>query len=405
VVKILGTEKFSPAEAVNPETVTKVSQHLAELNPPRILSEVIISESMPQTTKEELVAKVKAFRIFGQRFSFDGWIINRLSAGAEKTEVRLPSTPSALFVPAALGDKAARGFATAFLKQDTPPYSDEEIAGFSGVLDRVAADLEKVKEEEWFSSMGAAWLKLLRTLTGTYGNGYPRYMQGQLFPVKQLQTFLGSFAELKHDTLLYVKQSFVEGGDEPEKPPPVPKGFVETNLAFWGELQRLVAYTRAGFSKYGIFKGELEEFGRLARFEKKVKFYTSLAVKELKGIPLSEEEYEKLRTTFLSIMAQPFVEGAVLEEKDRRSALIADIHTDALKGQILYEATGEPYVMLALVGNEGVSRLTIGVAFNHYELTGPLATRYSDADWQELVYKTPPKVPAKNFWYRDLMVK
>ena len=61
--------------------------------------------------------------------------------------------------------------------------------------------------------MGAAWLKLLGTLPQTFGPGYPRYMQGKLFPVKQLQTFLGSYAELKHDTLLYVKQNFAEAGD------------------------------------------------------------------------------------------------------------------------------------------------------------------------------------------------
>jgi hypothetical protein len=255
--------------------------------------------------------------------------------------------------------------------------------------------------------VGSAWLKLLGTLTQTFGRGYPLYMQGKLFPVKQVQTFLGSYAELKHDTLLYIKQSFAEAGNgmEEKKPPPVPKGFVEPNIAFWQELQRLVAYTGAGFKKYGILKGELEEYGRLTNFKDQVDFYTSLAVKELNGTPLSEAEYEKLRTHNLSYLAAPFDEGAVLEEKEKRSGLIADIHTDALKGQILYEATGKPYVMLALVGNEGFSRLTIGVAFNHYEFTGPLATRYSDADWQEKIYQTPPRPPAKSFWYQSLMVK
>ena len=59
---------------------------------------------LPAQTKEELLARTKAFRLFGQRFSFDGWILGRLTAGEEKTPVRLPSTPSALFIPAALGD-------------------------------------------------------------------------------------------------------------------------------------------------------------------------------------------------------------------------------------------------------------------------------------------------------------
>ena len=391
VVKALGTEKFSPAEAVNPEVLTKISQQLAELRPPRILSDVIISESVPKQTKAELLASTKAFRIFGQRFTFDGWVLSRLTAGEEKVAVRLPSTPSALFVPAALGDKMAREFAGAFLKQDVPPFSEAEVSKFYGKLDEVAADLKRVQDVEWYSSMGAAWPKLLGTLPQTFGPGYPRYMQGKLFPVKQLQTFLGSFAELKHDTLLYVKQNFAEKGDGgDDKAPPVPKGFVEPNLAFWQELERLLTYTAAGFKKYGLFKKELEEYGRLTTFTERVNFYTSLAVKELRGTPLSEEEYEKLRSGNLSYLAAPFVEGAILEEKEKRAALIADIHTDAVKGQILYEATGEPYFILALVGNEGASRLTVGVAFNYYEFTGPLTARYADSDWQGRVYKIPP---------------
>jgi hypothetical protein len=45
------------------------------------------------------------------------------------------------------------------------------------------------------------------------------------------------------------------------------------------------------------------------------------------------------------------------------------------------------------------------VAFNHYEFTGPLGTRYSDADWQAKVYGAPPQLPPKNFWYRALMTQ
>ena len=112
-----------------------------------------------------------------------------------------------------MGDKVAREFAGAFLKQGAPPFSDAEVSGFYGKLDEVGSDLKRVQEVEWYSSVGTAWLKLLGTLPQTFGPGYPRYMQGKLFPIKQLQTFLGSYAELKHDTLLYVKQSFAEGGD------------------------------------------------------------------------------------------------------------------------------------------------------------------------------------------------
>ena len=71
----------------------------------------------------------------------------------------------------------------------------------------------------------------------------------------------------------------------------------------------------------------------------------------------------------------------------------------------LYEAIAEPYVMLVLIGNEGAPRLAVGVAFNHYEFTGPLATRYTDADWQCRVYEHRSPLPEKNFWYGGLTVK
>jgi hypothetical protein len=405
LVRQLGSPACSPAQAVNSQVLTKISRNLGDLQGPRILSEVIIGAGVLHASKEELLKSVKSFRIFGQRFTFDAWILNRLTAGQEKTKVRLPSMPSALCVPAAVGDRTARGFVAPFLSKLRPPFSPEEVAGFSGRLDKVAADLTRVSEPEWFSSLGTAWLKILTTLTASYGQGYPHYMQSPLFPVKQLQTFLGSYTELKHDTLLYGKQSYAEAGngEEEQEPPPVPKGLVEPNLSFWQALQRLVDYTSAGFRKYGLFQDELEKYGRLSRFQRQVKFYTALARQELQGQPLTPDEYEKLRTQELSFMAQPFDPSLVLEEKDLRSALIADIHTDAVDGQVLYEATAEPYIMLALVGNDGTVRLTLGVAFNHYELSGPLARRYTDGDWQTLVYEQPARLPAKNFWYEGLL--
>ena len=97
--------------------------------------------------------------------------------------------------------------------------------------------------------------------------------------------------------------------------------------------------------------------------------------------------------------------SVILEEKDKRAGLIADLHTDALTQQILYEATGEPYVMLVLMGNEGTVRLAVGVAYNHYEFAGPLAGRYTDADWQGRVYENRAPLPEKNFWYKSLVTK
>jgi hypothetical protein len=396
IVKVAGGEKFTPGDALSPDLHKKIEARLKELKPP-----------VTALTRGEQVDIGKVnFRIFGQRFTFDAWILSHLTAKAPGNTPPLPTTPSALFVPAAMGNPWARGFMPPVLRQEMPGISPAQMDLFDAKFQRVSGILGKVDEAAWFSSIGWVWLKLLGTLNASYSRGYPLYMQSRLFPIKQLQTFLGSYTELKHDTLLYAKQSYAELGDGEDegKPPPVPKGFVEPNLVFWQTLQRLVAYTSAGYHKYNLFPLELEEHGRLQEFKRQVEFYTSMAVKELRGQPLTEAEYEKIRTKELSYMAEPFDYHSG-EYKDLRSGLIADVHTDLFKNQVLYEATGEPYVMLALVGNESQTRLTIGVAFNHYEFTGPLTTRYTDADWQARVYETPKKLPPKNFWYGDLLVK
>lgn len=400
--------EFEIADALDSEIIAAIRARLDKLSAPKILSDVIVDIAISEKTKDDLLAESKSLRTFGQRFTFDAWILNRLTVGEELTDTKLPSTPSALFVPAAFGDATAREFANQFL-QKTFEFSDDEIAGFNQKLDEVVADISKVSDAEWRGSLGTAWTHLLGTLTRKFGAGYPIYMQSEFFPAKQIQTFLGSYSELKHDTVLYAKQSYTEmgggGGGGEDELPPVPKGFVEPNLKFWHEMQRLVDYTISGFEQHKLFPRTLEEWGALNRFKKQIDFYTEFATKEFRGEQISEEDYEKLRTFNLDYLAQPFGDATTLDEDDKRVALIADIHTDVLLGQILYEATGQPFIQIVLVGNENSPRLTIGLVFNHFEFTAPLENRLTDEIWQSRVYENPAELPAKNFWYENLLVE
>ncbi len=403
VVKTLG-EAPTDAALADPANVKKLADGLAGLRMPMILSDVLVSPEIPGKDKAQLLRETLAYRVFGQRFTFDAWVLNDLTAGQEKTEVRLPSTPSALFVPAAFGDARAAAHAGEFLRKDAG-FTDDEVKGFGGKLDAKKADIARVKKDEWFGSMGSAWLYVLGSLTQAYGAGYPSYMRTVAFLDKQIQTFLGSYAALKHDTLLYAKQSYAElgGGPGSDATPPVVKGFVEPNLAFWNRFNELLDRTDATFAANGLFadgpvRGRMDEFKRDARF------FADLAEKELRGAAISEEEYEKLRTIRLSFMAEPF-DADQPDEKSGRVALIADVHTDALRQQILYEADGKPYLMLAIVGNEGSPRVVAGVAYSHFELTGPLGKRLTDEDWRGRVYDGQVPAPERNFWYDSLSPK
>ncbi|MBP9822118.1 MAG: DUF3160 domain-containing protein [Candidatus Pacebacteria bacterium] len=397
----------SDSDLSSTANIKKLADNLVALRMPKILSDVVVDPDIASKTKADLLRGSMAFRIFGQRFTFDAWVLGSLTSGQESSDPKLPSTPSSLFISAALGDLRAKEYTKQFLQKDAG-FSATDIDSFVGKLEQTKADIRKVKKNEWFASMGSAWLYVLGSLTHTFGAGYPGYMQASSFLDKQIQTFLGSFTELKHDTLLYAKQNYAEmggGGDDERPTPPIAKGFVEPNVEFWNKFNELLDNTEQVFRQNNLFK-DSSVVARLQSFREISDFYTSIAKKELQNQQITDDEYEKLRTTTLSFMVQPFDSSASDPDKDSgKVALIADVHTDAVKGQILYQATGKPYLMLALVGNENSPRVVVSLVYNHYELNGPIGKRLTDEDWKDWVYNQLDKLPAKNFWYQSLLVK
>ena len=403
----MGSTGATDATLSSQDTVQKMAGSLNQLKMPQILSDVVVDPNIASQTKSDLLRQSLGFRVFGQRFTLDAWVLNDLTAGQELSTPKLPSTPSALFVSAAMGDQQAKQYSGEFLKQDAG-FSDSDVQGFDTKLAQKQSDLGKVTKDEWFASMGSAWLYVLGALTHDYGTGYPMYMQSLSFLDKQIQTFLGSFTELKHDTLLYAKQSYAEiggGGDDGSTPPPVVKGFVEPNIDFWTRFSALVANTQDVFTKNNLLTNSTAT-DRLKSFRDITDFYASIAKQEMQGQPISDSDYEKIRTTGLSFMVQPFDPSVTPDDTTGKVALVADIHTDAVKNQILYEGDAQPYLMLAIVGNEGTPRVVASMVYNHYEFTNPLGgQRLTDETWKSWVYDQIDKLPAKNFWYDSLQAK
>jgi hypothetical protein len=184
--------------------------------------------------------------------------------------------------------------------------------------------------------------------------------------------------------------------------PPVVKGFVEPNPAFWKKMLALIGLTEQSFRANNVFQNH-QALARLEEFKQIMTFYEGLADKELSRRLITDDEYEKLRTTALSFMAAPFSGNDVPHPDSGLVALIADLHTDTVGNQILYEATGEPYVMIAFIDNEKSPRLVVGLAFNHYEFSEGTGTRLSDEDWKKRVYETPAALPRKPFFYSSLL--
>jgi hypothetical protein len=372
---------------------------------PEILSEAIDLSVLGDKSKEELLADTMQFRFMGQRFTPDAYILNQFTQGAGKaddeTGQKLPSMPTALMPISIIepNNAVAKSYLDKWVESSAKD-SDKIIAK---TYSRLAAEMMSVPPQQWNENIYWSWLDCYRPLLKGYGQGYPYFMKGDAWQKKNLGTVLGSYAELKHDTLLYAKQSYAElGAGSPEgEIPPVPKGYVEADPVFWAKILSLAKATSKGLEERGYMP---EQFAyKYGSFIENVSFFKDLSEKELRNEKISDEDFERLRIVSLGLenIVQP-LGGEELELKDRRAGIIADIHTDAFSGQILYEATGKPLLIYVAINDINGSRLAAGAVFNHYEFAAPLGKRLSDEDWQAVVYEGEGQLPAQSAWSSEL---
>lgn len=391
ITDTLGAASLTPGTAISAETGTKLAANLGKLRPPRIVS----AAHFDRDTSPD--AAPTAFRICGQRFSWDARVLDRFTRGAPQD---MPSLPTALMIPAAFGDPQAEK-----LVRERLAAEPKHLASFNARLPEVRKELAAVADDGWFTSMAAKQLQVIATLAKPRGDNFPTFMKGDAFAAKNLESQLGSFTELKHDTVLYAKQVYAEAGEGglDDKVPPVVKGLVQPDLVFWREMERLAKFAADGFQRHQLIPDAAEEFSRFHDFAQQIASLRTIAEKQAAGTPLTEAEWEAIRTVDFSEMARPLVPHDEPKPGDGKCALVTDIATDAASGQILFEALGRPVVMLALVGGKDGQRLVAGLAYSHHEFARPLsAGRMTDEEWQANVYRPEQKLPARGAWQAPL---
>jgi len=125
------------------------------------------------------------------------------------------------------------------------------------------------------------------------------------------------------------------------------------------------------------------------------------------------EHWEGIRVELAGLMHASLptsVEGPILPMKDKRAAVVADVHT-AYGTTYLEEGTGAPRMIFVAVKDANGPRLTVGFTYSHYEFESN--TRLTDEEWQKRLYKDAgeysveylPKNewPTLPVWYQDLL--
>ena len=373
------------------ERLSLVYERAEKLPPPKIVPELIGIPSGLQ------------FRFIGQRFIPDSYIMQKLVHWPERP------WPKGLDVMAVLGSRRAVNILDELYKEP------EKWSEYVQRREKLEEEFAGLDDKEWYKNLFYGWLYALKALLEEKSEGYPSFMQNPAWTDKELNTALASWAELRHDAILYAKPSAAEGGGGSEEVPQ-PKGYVEPVPEFHSRLLKLVRLNKQILLDENLLSEKVKE--AFDRYEDLLSFLKDVSEKELLDKPLSYEEYEKIRyfggeLENLSISLVELdrnlslydgITGQRIEREyvqlrgwfevtgpDRDVACVADVHTSG--NSCLEEAVGHINLLYVVVPIGDELHLTRGGVFSYYEFVYPADHRLTDEAWQEMLKRAQAPDP------------
>ena len=274
--------------------------------------------------------------------------------------------------------------------------------------------VKKMEDLDWQKNMYRGWLWMLKSYDQKFGEGYPTFMKNEAWERKDLVSALGSFAELKHDTVLYGKAVMAEmgGGGDIE----IPKSYVEPNVELYEKLNWLLEFTKVNLKNRDMLSSKYEE--KINNFQAMVIKFRDISIKELQNEPLTKDEIfdllciggemERIMVDFVEssdeneVMYWYEIESAT----DRRMPVVVDLmrvvenNLGLPKDEISHIGTGKPMEIYVIYPHQDKLYMGRGATFSYYEFLNK--NRLTDEDWQKMVYDEKTDFPT---WYKDLVTE
>ena len=379
-------ESPDPADYADDAKLEQFRKAAETLAAPRINSMfVYIDEDKEQVTK--------GLRMMGQRFTLDAYVFGQLiwrevgtfDPGDFSKQRWLPK---GLDIPAAFGSEEAYKVLDEMGEVNCP----FRCVNYPKQMEKVRGEIASLPNSQWTENLYWSWLYTFRPLLEPRAadSGYPSFMTNQAWTRKNLNTVLGSWTELKHDTILYAKQVMAEAGGGPPEPT---VGYVEPEPEFYARVAALVGMTRDGLVARGLLEkpqGEQmpTDYRALQDLQDLALDLKHISEKELEGKELAPEEYELIKfygarlERITAAAADPAEEGQVSTDlNDEDAAVVADVATGM--DQALTEGTGrimELYVVFPAKGSLHIGR---GGIYSQYEFVQPTSNRLTDEQWRQ----------------------
>jgi hypothetical protein len=263
-------------------------------------------------------------------------------------------------------------------------------------MEMLREEFGNLDRDVWTQNLYWTWLYSLLPLLSEKGETYPSFMQSDAWTDKELNTALGSWTELRHDTILYAKQSYTLKATAVPSPPQLTRGYVEPNPHVYGRLASLARMMRTGLEERDLLLPEYSD--KLKDLESLLVQLKTISEKELSGIPLTEEEYRVIWNIGTTLESLVTFQTAVETEADESVEIIADVHTDVNTSQVLEEAVGKVFIIYVVVQVEDLIQIAQGGIFSYYEFLQPMSNRLTDEEWQAM---EPPPLPE---WTRTFII-
>jgi hypothetical protein len=318
----------------------------------------------------------KYIQVMGERYLPDGEVM-------QKTVYTYTSRtlPSGLDVMATLLASDRADALLAEEKAQDPAFAEQ--------LAELRAQFAGYTTTWWTRSTYNNWLYSLTPLLASYGEEYPRFMWGEMWERKELNTALASWAHLRHDFILYGKQSYPPFGSSEGA------GFVEPVPEFYTRLGDACRGISSTLSLYNALpEAHAQALGRLAE---QLDRFAAYADKMVAGQPLSAEEQNEINA-FGHWLKWFF--GDDVGEKT--PITVADVASDPNTSRVLHEGVG-PFNPVVVIHEppEGTPMAGLGFVLSYYEFTRPDWERMTDQEWQTQVISGT--LPARPWWVEALL--
>ena len=391
-LKTVFGSSYDPSSMTS-EDYTALKIELAEYRSPAIYggtgAQIPVGPITPETL-DDILEATKGFRMMGQRFVPDSYTFqelvfprvgNYLGTGDPFTMINVAPVGPIRGFPRGLDIMAVLGSARARALLDT--YDDTNYVNYDVQFGKMEAMFNNMTVEEWNRNLYWSWLYALKPLLRTYGEGYPSFMRTEAWGYKQLTVALASWTELRHDTILYAKQSYTGVLGIPIYEPI--KGYVEPVPEFYARLLDLTEMTREGLCNLNVLDESSEM--RLTWLKDVLGRLIKISERELAGELLTPDDYEYIQGF------QEQIEGMTmgLNCEEIRSSLVADVHTEPNTEMTLEEGTGRLRLLIVAAKHPtGEVVLAAGPVMTYYEFKHPMSDRLTDEAWREMLKENPP---------------